>query len=198
MLLFGGMMMIPNHPLLFRQNERLAAVAWFSLAMLLACAGLFVVAFWGGVSKGFPSARIWLRKFPQAERIERSMDACREFGRDRAFLTRSFLVSMALNTCCVLQVISLAWGMGAAVSTVALFAIVPMIYCISALPITPSGLGVRENLFVMTLGVIGVSPTPALSISLLAYAGSLFWSLVGGLVYLSLKESQHLKEVIEE
>jgi uncharacterized protein (TIRG00374 family) len=198
MLLFGGLMMFPNLDLLFHTERRLAALAWFTLAMLGACAGLFVLAFWGGVSKGFPSARTWLRKFPQAERIERSMDACRAFGRARAFLGKSFLVSMALNVCCVLQIMSLAWGMGASISTMALFAIVPIIYCISALPITPSGLGVRENLFVWMLGVLSINPTSALSISLLAYAGSLFWSLVGGVVYLSLKESQHLKEVIQE
>ena len=75
-----------------------------------------------------------------------------------------------------------------------------MIFCISALPITPSGLGVRENLFVLMLAVpeIGVPKTTALSLSLLAYAGSLFWSLVGGIVYLGLKKKQHLEEVTQE
>ena len=34
------------------------------------------------------------------------------------------------------------------VPPLALFLVVPMIICIAALPITPSGLGVRENLFV--------------------------------------------------
>jgi hypothetical protein len=53
---------------------------------------------------------------------------------------------------------------------------------------------VRENLFVQMLAVIGVDPTSALSLSLLAYAGSLFWSLVGGVVYLVLKEKHHLTE----
>jgi hypothetical protein len=68
---------------------------------------------------------------------------------------------------------------------------------VSALPITPSGLGVRENLYVLMLAVpeINVSATRALSLSLLAYAGSLFWSLIGGVVYVSLKERHHLDEV---
>ena len=79
-----------------------------------------------------------------------------------------------------------------------LFVTVPVIICISALPITPSGLGVRENLFVFMLAEssIGVTvpDTSALSLSLLAYAGSLFWSLAGGLVYSMLKERHHLAE----
>ena len=66
----------------------------------------------------------------------------------------------------------------------------------TALPITPSGLGVRENLFVFMLAdpSIAVAATPALSLSLLAYAGSLLWSLVGGVVYLMFREKHHLAE----
>ena len=75
--------------------------------------------------------------------------------------------------------------------------IVPMIICVAALPITPSGLGVRENLYVLTLSApqIGVEPTHALSLSLLAYAGFLFWSLIGGLFYLGMRRTQHLDQV---
>jgi hypothetical protein len=67
-----------------------------------------------------------------------------------------------------------------------LLVLVPIIICLAALPITPSGLGLRENLYVLALTVpaVHVPPAAALSLSLLAYAGSLAWSLVGGLVYL--------------
>jgi len=104
---------------------------------------------------------------------------------------------MALNVVCVLQVLVLAMGLGLQVPPLALFMIVPIIICFSALPITPSGLGVRENLYVYMLAVpaIGVQATQALSLSLLAYAGSLFWSLIGGIVYVCLRDSQHLAEV---
>ena len=105
---------------------------------------------------------------------------------------------MALNAVCVLQAMTLAKALGLSISPVALFVIEPIIICISALPITPSGLGVRENLFVLMLAApeINVPATSALSLSLLTYAGSLFWSLVGGAVYVGLKEKQHLEEVI--
>ena len=54
----------------------------------------------------------------------------------------------------------------------------------------------RENLFVRLLAAsaIGASATSALSLSLLAYAGSLFWSLVGGVVYAMFKHQHHLGE----
>jgi hypothetical protein len=84
------------------------------------------------------------------------------------------------------------------IPALALFVIVPVIFCISALPITPSGLGVRENLFVLMLAVLGVPRTASLSVSLLTFAEGLFWSLVGGMIYVGLREKDHLQEVTHQ
>jgi glycosyltransferase 2 family protein len=196
MLSFAGVMMIPNFDLLAK-NKRLGLLAITVLLMALACAALLVLAFWGGVSRHLPQARPWLRRLPKGELLERSIDACRRFGRSPRFLLWAALLSMLLNVFCVLQLKTIAAGLGIQTPASALWVIVPMIICISALPITPSGLGVRENLFVVMLAApqIHVEATKALSLSLLAYAGFLFWSVVGGIVYLSLRERQHLTEV---
>ena len=198
MLLFAGMMMIPNWSLL-REHEKLLATVGLVMAMLCACTVLVTLSFWGGVTKRWPGARERLRRLPKGEWLERSIDSCREFGKAPGFLLRTLAVSMLLNVACVIQFIILANGLGLTISWMALCLIVPSIICISALPITPSGLGVRENLFVLMLAVpeLRVPATAALSLSLLAYAGSLFWSLVGGVVYVSLRERHHLKEVTE-
>jgi uncharacterized protein (TIRG00374 family) len=196
MLLFASAMMLPNLSLLF-DHPRLAAVSWFILAMLVGCGTAVALSFWGGLSTRFPQARVWLRRLPKGDLIEKSVDACRRFGQEPGFLLEVFALSMILNTMCVLQTASLAWGMGLEVSAAALFVIVPIVICISALPITPSGLGIRENLYVLMLAApsIHVPATQALSLSLLAYACSLFWSAVGGLFYVGLKERRHLAEV---
>ena len=198
MLVFGALMMLPNLNLLFH-HRRLAALSWFTLMMLAACAVLVWIAFWGGVSRRWPVADQWLKKLPKAEHIRRSLDSCRTFGRHRAFLLNALLLSMILNAVCVLLVIALARGLGMDISSLALFAIVPIISCISALPLAPSGLGVRENLFVWMLAVpeINIPATQALSLSLLAFGMSLAWSLIGGAVYLGYKEAHHLREFAE-
>ncbi len=195
MLLFAAVMMVPNAGLL-RRHRQLALPALLILLMLVGASVVLSVAFWSGLSKRFPRARHWLRKIPKGELLERSLDSCRHFGKSKGFLARAIAISLLVNAICVLQMILLSNGMNATVSSGAWLVIVPMIFCISALPITPSGLGVRENLFVLMLAVpeIGVSKTTALSLSLLAYAGSLFWSLAGGIVYLSLKKKEHLVE----
>jgi hypothetical protein len=94
----------------------------------------------------------------------------------------------------VAQFVVIAHGMNLSISPALMFIAVPVVICVSALPVTPNGLGLRENLFVQMLAVIGVDPTSALSLSLLAYAGSLCWSLAGGAVYLALKDKHHLAE----
>ena len=199
MLLFAALMMTPSLELL-RRHSSLRAVAGLILAMLLACGLVVTLSFWGGVSRAWPRARSWLRRAPKGEALERSLDACRSFGRSPRFLAETLGISMLLNAVCVLQYVALARGLNLSLSPYDLFLIVPMVICISALPITPSGLGVRENLYVLLLTAPGlrsapIAPTEALSLSLLAYAGSVLWSLVGGVVYAGLRDRHRLREV---
>lgn len=209
MLAFAVLMMLPNYALFFADGtltkEQLTAMAALRTAavivigMLVACSVILYLALWGGLSNRWPNARAFLRKLPKAQHLERSLDSCRVFGRQKALLMKTVVLSMVLNAICVVQVIILAYGLhfGDKISSLALFTIVPTITCISALPITPSGLGVREGLFVGILA-IRVGKTAALSLSLLTFAGSLFWSIVGGVVYFCLKEKQHLTEITDQ
>ncbi len=193
MLLFAGVMLIFNAQLLLTHGRLQALASLVILAMLAGCTGVGLLAFRGGLSKRWSGARQWLRRLPKGEWLECSLDSCRLFGKERFFLSRTLAVSMLLNVVCVLQWQVVGHGLGLSIPPRVLLAIVPMVICLAALPITPSGLGVRENLFVIMLNDSALA-TPALSLSLLAYAGSLFWSLVGGVVYLLLKEKHHLAE----
>ena len=195
MLLFSALMMLPNFPLLFA-HDQLRALSALVLLMLVGTSGVLLIAFRRGLSRRWPGAHQWLRRLPKGEWLERSLESCRQFGQEPFFLSRTLGVSMALNGVCVLQLLVLSRGLHLHISPIALFVIVPMIICVSAIPITPSGLGVRENLFVFMLGEpsLQVPASSALSLSLLAYAGSLFWSLVGGVVYATLKDRHHLHE----
>ena len=194
MLLFAGVMMLPNLQIL-RQHDELAAPALVILAMLVALTIVLSVAFWGGVTKRLPRARHLLRRLPKGEILERSLDSCRQFGKEKSFLAKAVALSLICNVLLVLQIAILGNGLGLGIPFSALLMIVPIISCISALPITPNGLGVRESLFVVMLGVILVPKPAALSVSLLASAEGLFWSLIGGLVYMGLRDKEHLSEV---
>jgi uncharacterized protein (TIRG00374 family) len=194
MLMFATLMILPNLALFARPGLRRAAA--FVVLMALAASVFSYLAFRGGVSRRWVGARLWLRKLPKGEWIERSLDNCREFGRQRWFVTRALALSMALNFICVLQFWVLAQGLGMNVTLPALCFVVPTVICIAALPIVPGGLGLRENAFVELLHAspIGADATSALSLSLLAFAGSLFWSLIGGVVYMMFKQKHHLAQ----
>lgn len=196
MLAFGAAMMPLNWSLLVT-HKHLALLCLFVLAMFGALTLGAIVLMWGGLSKWLPRSRAWLRRLPKGELLERSMESCRPFGKNTRFLARALLLSALLNLACVLQVDALARGLNLSLPPLALLLIVPCVICVSALPITPSGLGVRENLFVLSLATpqLGIPAAAALSLSILAYAGSLIWSLAGGVVYLFFRDRHHLREV---
>jgi glycosyltransferase 2 family protein len=196
MLLFAGLMMVPNYAML-RASRDVGVPSLFILAMLGGLTVALGLAFWGGVSKGFPRAREYLRRLPKGDVLERALDSCRQFGKQRSFLLKTIAISLMVNVIWVVQIIVLGQGLGLNIQPMALFVIVPVIFCISALPLTPNGLGVRENLFVLMLAVIKVPKTAALSVSLIASAQGLFWSLVGGLIYMGLRQKEHLSEVTQ-
>lgn len=191
MLGFAAAMMLPNRDLL-AGHPRLGALAVLALGLLAALTVVGGLFFHGGLSRLWPGARLWLRRLPGGATLERALEAMRGLGRRRPALGRVVAVSMAVNLACVLQIWVLARGLGLDVPLRALLVLVPIIICLSAVPLTPSGLGVRENLYVLafTVPALQVPGTAALSLSLLAYAGSLLWSLVGGVVYLRFRRGR--------
>lgn len=221
MLVFATVMLIPNVWLFERLGLRRAFLQIFSepaagfrelfyivshepiisatallLGMTFLGTGFVFLAFRGGVSRGWSGARDFLRKLPKGEALERSLESCRKFGQERGFFTRALALSMLLNFLCVLQFWVLSRGLDMQVPMLALCLVVPTVICLAAVPIAPAGVGVREVLFLqlLTAAVAGADETKCLSLSLLAFAGSLFWSLVGGVVYALFKQQHHLSE----
>ena len=195
MLAFAAVMMIPNWKIALQPGScRLSSCV--VLVMLAGCSAVLVLALWGHGAVARWLTR-HLQRFPKWAVIEKSLSACRHF-QERRFLWKTILISMLLNSCCVLQFWVLSRGLLMGLSPLILFALVPMIIPISAIPVTPNGLGVRENLTVGMLSspLVGASGATALSLSLLAYAGSLFWSIIGGLVYLGARQRDRLPELL--
>lgn len=200
LLLFGCAFMLLNLGLIF-SHPLLKLCCAVVVGMTLVATAVVVVALRGGISRRLSGVRQWLQRLPKAAALERSLRACRRFGRERGVLVRVLALSMILNGLCVLHVQVIANGIQGFVLDPGLTAlIVPVITAVIALPITPNGLGAREFLFVKLLygGPLTLDPNAALSLSLLAYAGSLIWSLVGGVVYLTYKRRHLLEEIAED
>jgi uncharacterized protein (TIRG00374 family) len=80
------------------------------------------------------------------------------------------------------------------------FAIMPIVNTITCIPISVSGAGVREGLFTNLLGdLLHIKPETSVVISLTGFSVLVFWGLVGGVIYLFYRPTEHAKLVqIEE
>lgn len=96
--------------------------------------------------------------------------------RDRKTTLASAIgLSVIIQLMNFLMVIILAWRMNLPVSLLQLAVFLPIVITISSLPISISGIGVREGAFVILLGLINIGPEAATSLSL-----SWFFSIVIG------------------
>ena len=191
LLVFAAVFAIPNGSL-FLRFHRYDGVGLAILGMMAvagACVG--VGLFTDLLSAEGRLGRIAVR-FPRLEGTVRALSACRLFGRSPRFLVRTTVLSIGINMAIVGTFAALAAGLGLRLPPATLWFVVPAVVCLAALPITPSGLGVRENLFVLLLAIdfpgFGVKHAEALSLSLLGYSMNLAWSAVGGLVYLTVRK----------
>lgn len=177
----------PDGTGLFLAHTNYPAVAVVVAAMAAVAAGLVMAAFhtdW--LAAGSGAARM-LCRLPSGDSLARALAACRLFGRDRTYLPAAAAYSVVINVAIVGTFLAIASGIGLEVPARVLWFVVPAVVCIAALPVTPSGLGVRENLLVSLLALPefpGVRHGEALALALLAYSANLAWSAVGGLVYL--------------
>ena len=195
MLLFVSLMALANWDVVMSQ-KRFMAVMLVVLGMLFVSGLVVVLSFWAGPTGARLKVKALLAKLPKGDVLVRCIEACHAFGENPGFLPRVLGWSMLLSLACVLQIVALGLGLGLPMGEHfrVLLLIVPAIICISALPITPSGIGVRENLYVWLLSAtaIGIEAKAALSLSLLAFAGSLLWSLIGGAAYLTFRSRHSL------
>jgi uncharacterized membrane protein YbhN (UPF0104 family) len=76
----------------------------------------------------------------------------------------------------------------------AMLTVMPIILTLASLPISVGGTGVREGLFVVLLGPLcGVSQPEAIMLSLTGFMLTAAWGVIGGLIYLVYRPSEHVK-----
>ena len=83
----------------------------------------------------------------------------------------------------VLAVGVILWALGAQVPVADLYGVVPAVDFVVALPITVSGLGLREGMFVDAFGRWGVPQEVAVAAALLRWAAELGRAAIGGVLF---------------
>ncbi|MEN9677539.1 MAG: hypothetical protein RIS76_3435 [Verrucomicrobiota bacterium] len=196
-LLMAALLLALANGALIGGYRRYQAVLLVIGAMFVAAGSLLVLGFYTrALGQDGVVARL-LRRIPRGESAVRALAGCREFGRDPGFLAQMGFWSLLIAGGVALAYVVLARGVGIVLEPRLLAFISLAVVCVSALPVTPAGLGVRENLFVwlLALPMFGVKPGLALSLSLLGYTVNLAWSAIGGLVYLLMPQREEIAAV---
>jgi uncharacterized protein (TIRG00374 family) len=131
---------------------------------------------WGWFSR-LPLLR-WVLGKPRMQQFRTSIAAYRT--RD---IGGALLASLVFNLSLMVLNYLVALGLGINVSPWYFFIFVPIIAFLLTLPVSFSGLGVREGGYILLFGQAGVSSSLAFALSLCVYATAVATGLVGGLLY---------------
>ncbi len=104
--------------------------------------------------------------------------------RDPKVVGKAFALSLIVQTLSILEIYIIALGIGHRPPFTALFVFVPIIFTVTMLPVSISGLGVRESAFVILFGLAGVSAEASTTISFLWFLSIAAPSLLGLVEYL--------------
>ncbi len=102
-------------------------------------------------------------------------------------LLKAFIYSLIVQFLSILSVYVLSKGISLNLSLFTFMIFVPVIVLISFIPVSISGLGLREAAFVLLLGTTGVSPDQSVTLSLLWFLSVVVASFWGLFEYLRFK-----------
>ncbi len=108
----------------------------------------------------------------------------RYYKESKGIILRGILLSLLIQTIIICSAYIISRGLGIGVPFRFLFIIIPIISVISSIPVSISGIGVREASFVLFLAPLGVNPAQAITISLAWFLSFAMGSLPGLIFYL--------------
>ena len=172
-------------------DGRLRTFAIITLAVVCATVLITIAGLWKGAADRLPGLRSWLQKIPKYDTLRRMIEAYRVYASHPAVLIKTLLVTFGVHGFSMLTIVCVGKGLGITqAGLVDYFLYLPIINSVAAIPITISGFGLREGMYVAMFSRVGVPAAAALAMSLLGYLATLFWSIVGAGFYLT-----HRKEI---
>ena len=159
---------------------------WLLVAAVAVSVGMFVVSMFGLVH--------YLPKWtPLRGQIVEISIACHIYAKSWRQTIWAFLVSFPLFAMFFSTFYCAAKAFTDQLGLIDVFSVLPIVAVITAIPISVSGIGLRESLFVSLLAPFGVGTAVATLISIIGFLINMVGSLIGGLVFLFYRSSTHEK-----
>jgi len=128
---------------------------------------------------------------PMRGRIVEISAACHMYAKGWRQTSWAFLVSFPLFAMFFTTFYCAARAFTDQLGLVDIFSVLPIVAVITAIPISVSGIGLRESLFVSLLAPFGVTAAVATLISVTGFLINTIGSLAGGLVFLCYRSSNN-------
>lgn len=162
----------------------LNALLWLLAAAMAVIIGMFSISALGWVHY-LPS---WT---PLRGRIVELSAACHMYAKSWRVTIWAFLVSFPLFSLFFTTFYCAARAFTDQLGLVDVFSVLPIVAVITAIPISVSGIGLRESLFVSLLAPFGVTAAVATLVSVGGFLINTIGGLAGGLVFLFYRSSNH-------
>ncbi len=112
------------------------------------------------------------------------------YRNQRGVIGKAILLSVLVQFSGFFAVYILALGIGQNIPFLACLTFLPLIILFTTIPVSISGLGVREGAFVLFFGLIGIKPEVATAISLSWFVSITAGSLLGLIEYIKYKKER--------
>lgn len=179
----------------FLDNEGPRDTGILMIIFFLAGLGGMVVLFRKNVFEHFSFFRRLEDNTRIGSLIRRGYEAFYLYRQHHHVLFLAVLLSVMSMTCFTLSCWSFGRALEIRVPVIDYFAMFPIISVLMSIPITPGSLGVREGLFVSLFSAVLVDRSHAILLSLMVYAGGVFWSIFGGILYMGLgSKADHMSK----
>lgn len=162
----------------------LQTLLWLLAASIVVTVGMFVAS-------GFGWARYLPSWTPMRGRLIELSAACHLYAKSWRLTFWAFLISFPLFALFFLTFYCAARAFTDQLGVVDIFSVLPIVAVITAIPISVSGIGLRESLFVSLLAPFGISAAVATLISVAGFLINTVGSLAGGIVFLLYRSSTH-------
>jgi len=111
------------------------------------------------------------------------------YRKQTGVIVKAFFLSVLIQFLGILAVYILALGMGAVIPFLVCLIFLPLVIVFTMVPISISGIGVREGAFVIFFGLIGVKPEVATALSFSWFLSFTTGSLLGLVEYIRYKKT---------
>ena len=160
-------------------DEGIRAAAITTLTVVALVAGTLVFLLSARFRRLFHLEKLY-RRLPIAHHIEAAGEAARIYARRPRALLKAVGLTFLAHVAWIGGVVSLGTGLALDIPWYSYFVYIPLIYIIGSVPVTPGGVGLIEQLYLVFFGVLAPGmESKVLALALLARLLVVFWGLPG-------------------